>query len=257
MMNTLLLPPGRLLRRPTFLLKRMSTASHRTADASCYTQTHLKRPIRANDSSSFTVRLASVERDNVHVEAITDMINAAFKVGEKGILVDSNEHPYHRVAIGDVEKLTRDRKLLILTTTDNTVEQEQAKVLGCVKVEAFQVQDPEDPLLGQMCGEWGCFAVDLAEQHQGHGRRLVQAAEDYAKNELGCAWLQVELVSPAHERHAHKDMLREWYTTRLGYQLKWANDHEKSSIRFSKGELLMGIFQVATDADDTTYRKQL
>jgi ribosomal protein S18 acetylase RimI-like enzyme len=269
MMNSLAALPRRLLRRHTFLPRRMSTASHHAVNtsfytqthitnpshhaavANCYTQTHLTSPIRANDSSSFTVRLASDDRDNVHVEAITDMINAAFKVGEKGILVDSNEYPYHRVTVGDVQNLMRDGKLLIL------VGQEQGKVLGCVKVEAFQVQDPDDPLLGQRCGEWGCFAVAVAEQNQGHGRRLVQAAEDYAQNELGCAWLQIELVSPAHGRHAHKDMLREWYTTRLGYQLKWADDHDKSSIRFSKGELLQGIFRLATDANDTAYRKQL
>jgi hypothetical protein len=52
-------------------------------------------------------------------------------------------------------------------------------------------------------------------------------------------------------------MLREWYTTRLGYQLKWVNDHEKSSVRFPKGKLLQEIFELATDADDTIYRKQL
>jgi GNAT superfamily N-acetyltransferase len=239
----------------------MSNANHNGADDSCATQTNTHTdittsPTSDNDNSSFIVRLASDDRDNAHVEAITDMINAAYKVGEKCIIVDSNEHPFHRVTVDDVQQLLRDGKLLILTTTA-TSKEEQEKVLGCVKVEAFQVIDPDDPLLGQTCGEWGCFAVSLGEQHHGHGRRLVQAAEDYARNELGCTWLQLELLSPAHKRHAHKDMLREWYTTRLGYRLKWLNEHEKSSVRFPKGELLMGIFQLATDADDTIYRKQL
>jgi GNAT superfamily N-acetyltransferase len=240
----------------------MSNADHHAVDATSPTQTNThthstaSSTISDNDSSFFIVRLASDERDNIHVEAITDIINAAYKVGEKGIIVDSNEHPFHRVAIGDVQKLMREGKLLILTTTD-TVEEEQRKVVGCVKVEAFQVQSLDDLLVGQTCGEWGCFAVALAEQHQGHGRRLVQAAESYARKELGCTWLQLELLSPAHERHAHKDMLREWYTARLGYRLKWLNDHEKSSVRLPKGELLQGIFLLATDADDTIYRKQL
>jgi GNAT superfamily N-acetyltransferase len=159
-----------------------------------------------------------------------------------------------------VQHLMRDGTLLILTTTTTataTSKEEQEQVLGCVKVEASQVQDPDDPLLGQTCGEWGCFAVAIDEQHQGHGRRLVQAVENYARNELGCTWLQLELLSPAHERHAHKDRLREWYTTRLGYQLKWVNDHEKSSVRYPKGELLLGKVRLVTDADFTTYRKQL
>jgi GNAT superfamily N-acetyltransferase len=205
-----------------------------------------------DDDSSFIVRLASGERDHVYVEAITDIINAAYRIGEKGIIVDSVEHPIHRVTVDDVQIFMRDGKLLILTTTDD-----QEKVLGCVKVEASQVQDPDDPLLGQTICEWGCFAVDLAEQHQGHGRRLVQAAESYARNELSCTWLQLELLAPTHERHAHKDMLREWYTKRLGYQLKWVNDHDKSTVRYSKGVLLLGVVQLATDADFTTYRKQL
>jgi ribosomal protein S18 acetylase RimI-like enzyme len=233
----------------------MSNTDYHAADASSTNQTN--SPTSDDDSSSFIVRLASGDRDNVHVEAITDMINAAYKVGEKGIIVDSNEHPFHRVTVNDVQEMMRDGKLLILTTTANTSKEEQEKVLGCVKVEAFQVQDPDDPLLGQTCGEWGCLAVAVAEQHHGHGRRLVQAAENYARNELGCTWLQLELLSPAHERHAHKDRLRDWYTTRLGYTLKWVNDHEKSSVRFPEGELLQGIFRLATDADDTTYRKQV
>jgi GNAT superfamily N-acetyltransferase len=242
----------------------MSNADHHHAvDASSTTQTNTHTHIHStasptksdNDSSSFIVRLASDERDHVHVEAITDMINAAYKVGENGIIVDSNEHPFHRATIDDVQELMRDGKLLILTTTATSKEEE--KVLGCVKVEAFQLEDSNDPIFGQTCGEWGCFAVALAEQHQGHGRRLVQAAEDYARNELKCTWVQLELLAPAHERHAHKDMLREWYTTRLGYRLKWVNDHDKSSVRLPKGVLLQGIFLLATDADDTTYRKQL
>jgi GNAT superfamily N-acetyltransferase len=235
----------------------MSNADHHAADASSTTQTNTHThstasPTSDAGSSSVIVRLASDERDHVHIETTTNMINAAYKVGEKGIIVDSNDRPFHRVTVDDVHKFMRDGKLLILTTTED-----QERVLGCVKVEAFRVQDPDDPLLGQTSGEWGCFAVALAEQHQGHGRRLVHAVESYARNELGCSWLQLELLSPTHERHAHKDMLREWYTTRLGYQLKWVNDHEKSSVRFSKGQLLQGIFLLATDADDTTYRKQL
>jgi tetratricopeptide (TPR) repeat protein/GNAT superfamily N-acetyltransferase len=225
------------------------------ADAS-NTESQSATSIRDNDSSSFTVRLASEDRDNVHVEAVKDMINAAYKVGEKSIIVESIEDPFHRVTVDDVQQLMRYRKLLILTTSA-TAKEKQEKVLGCVKVEAVQVHDPDDPLSGQKCCEWGCLAVAVAEQQQGHGRRLVQAAEDYARNELGCTWLQLELLSPAHERHAHKDMLREWYTTRLGYQLKWVNDHEKSSTRYPKGELLLGVVRLVTDADFTTYRKQL
>ncbi len=239
----------------------MSNANHNEADASCATQTNTHTdittsPTSDNDNSSFIVRLASDDRDNAHVEAITDMINAAYQVGEKCIIVDSNEHPFHRVTVDDVQQLLRDGKLLILTTTA-TSKEEQEKVLGCVKVEAIQVRDSDDPLLGQKCCEWGCLTVAVEEQQQGHGRRLVQAAEEYARNELGCTWLQLELLSPANERHAHKDMLREWYTTRLGYQLQWVNDHEKSSIRFPKGKLLLGIVRLATDADFTIYRKQL
>jgi ribosomal protein S18 acetylase RimI-like enzyme len=221
------------------------------ADAS-NTETHTASPTNDNNTSSFLVRLASDERDHVHVETLTGIINAAYRVGEKGIIVDSNEHPFHRVTVDDVQKFMRHGKLLILTTTED-----QERVLGCVKVEASQVHHSDDPLLGQSVCEWGCFAVALADQHQGHGRRLVHAVESYARKELGCTWLQLELLSPTHERHAHKDVLREWYTTRLGYQLKWVNDHEKSSIRFPKGKLLLGIVRLATDADFTIYRKQL
>jgi ribosomal protein S18 acetylase RimI-like enzyme len=246
--------------RNSQLSRKMSNADHTAA----ITQT-----TDAPSDVSFIVRLAS-ERDN-NIVALTDMINSAYKVGEKGIILDSDEHPFQRVTVSDVQALIRDGKLLILTTavtatptaaarttsTDADSTKDPLKVLGCVKVGASQVQDPDDPLLGQICGEWGCLAVALADQRQGHGHQLVQAAEDYAKNELGCNFLQLELLSPTHERHQHKDMLREWYTTRLGYQLKLASDYDKSTIRLRGGTLLQGTFQLATDADSTSYRKQL
>jgi hypothetical protein len=103
--------------------------------------------------------------------------------------------------------------------------------------------------------ELGCFAVDVARQGERLGHLLFQQAELYVQDILMGHILQVQLVSPTHWKHSHKERLRQWYTERLKYHLSVPNDYKQSTIQLPAQYQLMpnAIFQV--DVDITSYIK--
>jgi ribosomal protein S18 acetylase RimI-like enzyme len=224
---------------------------------------HLSSTDTTATDNAPTVRLATVQDD---IPALADLINAAYKVGETGILVDSDEYPFLRVTVADVEAWIQAEKLLVLTAPTTTTatspirneSSSEQSVWGCVKVEIVKL--PHNPTKDSelVCGEWGCLAVTTRQQRHGYGRLLVHAAENHAHNQLHCTHIRLELLAPTDWKQAHKERLREWYTgPRLGYQLLVPADYDKSTHRLPSGELLGGKFLLATNADFTTYRKKL
>ena len=202
--------------------------------------------LSSDAANAWSIQLASKDSD---IERITDILNHAYKIGEKGIIEDSLEHPFNRATRQDVNEWVAKNMLLVLSSRKNNES-------GCIKVEVNQVSDPADPAHGQLCGTWGCLAVQQSHQGKGLGRRLVLAAEECLADQ-GCKVIQLELLAPSHWKHSHKERLREWYTEQLGYELSVPGDYETSTTRMKEGSLLVGRFILATDSDFTNYRKFL
>lgn len=216
---------------------------------------------QAQASDEWIVEWATLQQDDESendnfVRRLTHLINAAYRKGEQGILVDTKEEPFYRMTEPDVKDLIRQQKLLVLTSSSSsskTNATNRRRLLGCIKLERVQDEEEEG---GGGCVEWGCLAVQLDAQGQGHGRRLVEAAERIIRDEWHGQWAQLELLAPTHWKHDHKERLREWYTARLGYHPL----HEEvppCTTRLAQGTLLGGRFRLATDADFTVYRKRL
>ena len=197
-----------------------------------------------------SVRLATLD-DNVH--HVTALINHAYKVGERGIVVDTPEQPFERMRQEDLRNLIQSQSLLLLVSHNK-------QIIGCVKVNKHITEDsPYSSLHGTLqgkVGEWGGIAVVPEHQHQGYGTVLQQAAEQCLR-EHGCAIAQLELLTPSHWKHDHKERLRQWYCDKLGYTLKIQDDYTSSTTTFSSGALLLGRILLGTDVDFTLYRRKI
>ena len=169
------------------------------------------------------------------VDSIVALINEAYLWGETDIIVK----PFDRVLVGDVVTMIELSQLLLLLDASSNM------LLGCVKVQ----------VLPNAIGEWGCLAVDQSQRRSGYGKILISAAENYLVR-MGCTTLQLELLAPSTFQHEHKERLRRWYTERLGYKLKVADDYMGSTVSLSGGTTLLSRFVLQTDADFTTYQKK-
>jgi GNAT superfamily N-acetyltransferase len=186
--------------------------------------------------------LVSVEWDPDAARVLTPLINAAYSVGEKGIFVET-EHPFTRVIEQEVREQISAGHFLTVRTLDRTA------ILGCVKT----CPDIDEGSIG----EWGCLAVADGQLNRGLGSMLVAAAESRLRA-AKCCTAQLELLTPVHWRHEHKERLREWYT-KIGYKLKVPGDLPASTTQFKEGTRLQDNerFVLACDANLTAYRRPL
>ena len=197
------------------------------------------------------------------MKTLTDMINAAYKVGEAGIMVDTAEHPFHRMLLTDVTDLITKESILVAhcrpmasQQQPGTGEEAPWRLAGCVKVDVG-ASTPEDKDAGQVVGEWGCLCVNEEHQGQGLGSLLVSAAEEHLRTVGGCDTSQLELLTPSNWQHEHKERLRVWYTHKLGYELKeGSGKYAESTETIKEGVCLLGRFLLATDSDFTVYRRR-
>lgn len=177
--------------------------------------------------------------------ALVTLINTAYKVGEAGIIVDTEDQPFNRVNIDDVVQMVEAGHLLVARLKGDDV----GRIVGCVKI-VPDVNGTKDGF-----GEWGCLAVAVEEQGKGVGSQLVDAAEE-ALRAAGCQTIQLELLTPIMWVQEHKERLRMRYTEKLGYALK-SGDFDTSTTTFEEGALLFGRFTLATDAGFTVYTRTL
>jgi GNAT superfamily N-acetyltransferase len=187
--------------------------------------------------------VVGVECDPDAARVLTPLINAAYSVGEKGIFIGTEERPFTRVIEEEVRELISAGHFLTVRTLDRTT------ILGCVKT----CPDIDEGSIG----EWGCLAVADGQLNRGLGSMLVTAAESRLRA-AKCCTAQLELLSPIHWRHEHKERLREWYT-KIGYKLKVPGDFSSSTVQFKEGTRLMDNerFVLACDANLTAYRRPL
>jgi len=193
--------------------------------------------------------------DGKDVATLTSLINIAYAVGEKGIILDTKERPFQRMTLEETEQLVHQDKLLLLSVKNDEETEKEVEIIGCIKVDINN--DTPTSGIDTTVGEWGCLAVNEAYQKKGYGTLLVQAAEQYFRSN-SCVSMQLELLSPTTWKHPHKERLRSWYTSSsAGYRLKSENDYDASTTRFPEGSILGHRFVLLTDADFTVYTKPL
>ena len=200
-------------------------------------------------------RLAVPEDDEG--SRLTDMINEAYKIGEAGIFVDSPEEPFLRFMPNEVLDLISKERMIVLEL--NSLDKSSGNslstkhIVGCIKI------DPSVESIGNKSGkvgEWGGLAVAKEYQGRGFGSILQRAAEEKLKTH-GCTVAQLELLTPSTWKHEHKERLRGWYVDKLGFQLQFPGDYDRSTTKLPSGSLLMDRMLLVTDADFTIYRRAL
>jgi GNAT superfamily N-acetyltransferase len=141
-----------------------------------------------------TVRLLSA-RDEVLVEDLVRVINAAYEVGEAGLWIDGSS----RVRPDEIAEAVRSGGMLAATRDD--------RVVGCAYVRPLDRQTADLGLISTAPDEWG----------RGVGGKLVRTAEELMRDR-GVTTMQLELLVPKGRVHPAKARLRSWYT-RLGYEV--------------------------------------
>lgn len=200
----------------------------------------------SRDLTDVTIRLIAVGATTSLVAELCEMINTEYKVGEAGIVVDDEKHPFARVLPEELQTLIKKEQLLVAF--------EKSCVVGCIK--AGVINEHADGDTEEVVGEFGMLTVRKQAQCRGIASLLVHAAEDRLVHVHNCTVTQLELLSPAHWVHPHKERLRSWYTQKLGYSIQHAHDNTKSSGRVKEGTWLLERVLMKCDADFTVYRKR-
>jgi len=174
--------------------------------------------------------------------SLVTLINAAYKVGEAGIITNTKDQPFNRVNTKNVADMVAAGQLLVARINEG----DGCRIVGCIKA----VPDVDNSV-----GEWGCLAVATEEQGKGVGSRLIDAAEE-ALRVAGCQTAQLELLAPVGWDQEHKKRLRVYYTERRGYALK-TGLFATSTTSLEAGTCLFGEITLATDASFTIYTRAL
>ena len=132
--------------------------------------------------------------DEILVEELVSVINAAYAVGEAGFWREGTT----RTNPGEIADAIRSGGMLA-TALDG-------RIVGCAYVRPVDAHTADLGLVSVAPDRWG----------GGIGRELVRSAEGLTRSR-GTSTMQLELLFPVGWTHAEKDKLRSWYT-RLGYQ---------------------------------------
>ena len=138
-------------------------------------------------------------RDEVLVEELTRLINAAYAVGEAGLWLEGTT----RTEPGEIAEAIRSGGVLAATL--------EGRLVGCAYVRPLDAGTADLGMVSTAPDQWG----------RGVGRQLVRSAEELMRSQ-GVTTIQLELLVPKGWIHPEKDRLRSWYT-RLGYRVvRWA-----------------------------------
>jgi GNAT superfamily N-acetyltransferase len=159
------------------------------------------------------------------VEELTDRINRAYEVGERGMWVEGTT----RIDEAEVAGYVRAGEIAVARRGE--------EVVGSARIVQL---DPNT-------GEFGLLVADPEHRGIGVGRELVRFAEELARSR-GSTWMELELVVPRDWEHPVKRFLHDWYS-RLGY--REARRRDFAAERPERLPLM------ATDCDFLTYRKRL
>ena len=134
-------------------------------------------------------------RDEVLVEELADLINAAYAVGEAGLWLEGTT----RTGPGEIAEAIRSGGVLAATL--------EGRLVGCAYLRPLDADTADLGLISTAPDRWG----------NGIGRQLVRSAEDLMRSR-GVTTMQLELLVPKGWVHPEKDRLRGWYTW-LGYEV--------------------------------------
>lgn len=132
--------------------------------------------------------------DAAFLAEAADLVNRVYADAEKGIWREGAE----RTSAGDLAAIVRAGELAAARL--------DGRLAGAVRVRRLATGE----------GEFGMLVASPEHRGIGLGRRLVEFAEGWAR-EQGLATMQLELLLPRDWEHPVKEFLREWYT-RIGYR---------------------------------------
>ena len=127
--------------------------------------------------------------------AVSEVINAAYAVGEEGLWVRGTT----RTNPEEVDGMIRSCGVLVATS--------DGEVVGCACVRPIDASTADIGFISTRPEHWG----------GGIGRELVQAGEELMRSR-GATQMQLELLVPKDGVHPAKERLRDWYA-RLGYRI--------------------------------------
>jgi GNAT superfamily N-acetyltransferase len=163
--------------------------------------------------------------DQVLVEELVGVINAAYAVGEAGFWREG----WTRTNPGEIADAIRSGGMLA-TAVDG-------RIVGCAYVRPVDTNTADLGLVSVAPDRWG----------GGIGRELVAAAEALTRSR-GTSTMQLELLFPVGWTHPEKAKLRSWYT-RLGYEEIRAAPVEEVAAHLAP--------QLAAPAEFLVFRKRL
>jgi len=146
-------------------------------------------------TAEITLLAPDEARDQVLVEELVHIINAAYAVGEAGLWLEGTT----RTTAGEIDQAIRSGGMLAATY--------EGRLVGCAFVRPLDPGTADLGLLAVAPDQWG----------GGAGRKLVRSAEALM-HARGATTMQLELLVPKDWRHPDKERLRGWYT-RQGYQV--------------------------------------
>jgi GNAT superfamily N-acetyltransferase len=164
-------------------------------------------------------------RDQVLVEDLVRVINAAYAVGEAGLWLEGTS----RVRPDEIAEAIRSGGMLAATLDD--------RLVGCAYVRPLDRLTADLGLISTAPDEWG----------RGVGGKLVQTAEELMRTR-GVTTMQLELLVPKGWVHPAKARLRDWYG-RLGYRVVHSAPFEQIATHLAS--------ELATPCEFLIFRKQL
>jgi GNAT superfamily N-acetyltransferase len=163
--------------------------------------------------------------DDVLVEELVRIVNAAYAVGEAGLWLDGAT----RTGPGEIAEAIRNRELLAATI--------DGRLVGCAWVRALDAGTADLGLISTAPDRWG----------GGVGRELVRSAEELMRSR-GLATMQLELLVPKGWVHPQKQRLHGWYS-RLGYRVVRSAPFEQVAAHLAS--------QLATPCEFLIFHKPL
>ncbi|MEZ5756711.1 MAG: GNAT family N-acetyltransferase [Emcibacteraceae bacterium] len=160
------------------------------------------------------------------IKRITDLINQVYADAESDLWKAGMAN---RTNNEEVENFIREKMLIIA--------EKDGYIVGVCKI---SIESDE-------IGEFGMLAADPAMRGIGIGRKLVNAAESWARH-TGFKTMRLELLTPRHWKNDSKEFLKVWYD-RLGYKPSYTLPFEELFAH--------RINDFATDCDFTVWLKKL
>ncbi|WP_394619376.1 GNAT family N-acetyltransferase [Lentzea sp. JNUCC 0626] len=138
--------------------------------------------------------------DTTQAAEIAALINRVYADAEKGIWLDG------------AERTTPEEVAGLIAAGEIAIARDNGRLVGSVRIHE----------LDDGAGEFGMLVAAPEERGTGIGRRLVEFAENWARDKQ-MTEMQLELLVPQDWQHPVKEFLRAWYT-RLGYQQQRRDD---------------------------------